>query len=538
MKQRKHTPWMSLVLALAVLLSVFSGGFGTSQAEVDSSVLEYAKGFPKILEQSLRSAEQEKATGAEVTLTFKVENLPEDKQETIELLSNLVFNLKVMAETQSEEPGLDFSFSMSSQAKPEAKIGAHFYNVKDNVVADFGDLFSKPVVLTPEALKNMAGAVTDDVPDLNPASVADYDNQLKKALEALSRIKALYEDASEVQEEADVEVALSTEVKDETLQEYATDPVETTVKQTLHQTTRRVDPKKMPQLLADTLKEIKNDSLLTQTLGTVICDAAEPMPIGSVDEDDTKDGEENEDEEIPYEDFVPDQTTEEKLEKLIQMIEEEPERYELEGLFSQWTDASGLLVGTGYQFLTEEGGSLFQLERKMVTGDQSRIFEMMMNASGNQVKFSILEEQTEGDVLNGLISAVSFEEDDQEDKKAVEGYFKGLDSYNPNGTIGQMKLNLQGGDEVENASVQWTGLVKEDRLTEHQIQFTDHENGQVGLNLEVKKLLPEDIELKSELPEQSFDLSKSEDMSAFYSELQSAMMKAMSVLKEMGIPLN
>ena len=556
-----------LALALSFLLLVGAG------LPVHADLLDDALAA---VDQSMA---QEKG-GAEGTLSLKLDAESQLPEEILEILNALRLNYKVLASVGSDkELKADYDLELTREGA-EKSLRIHAYSVNDEIVIEVPGILDKALRLNDQALKNLAGPK-------EAASMGSMNEATKLSLDA-SRMFVLA--AKDIQER--------TAQYWEKQEDSVTNLTVQQVTEALNTESYLVSPENMPAMLQEALKSLSENKDLRQFYEAMRADAKteadefaeeETAPADESDESTEETSEEMApaeteaaaDSEKPVEAMGDElEDVDEDMEEVEKAIENLPSYDELlEGLgeelasegeavaqpllLSLYKSSEGenrglsLFFGNNqeYKFYAVEtafqANHAFELsfynEQKeglefsgqyvldgegLATGGFALLANHMPLLSGDYSGMKLNNPENKNEAfLSGTLNALLVIPDDDvlENMSTAEG--RSLEAMKS-----QMS-SVQQAPPKTTVKIQYLGELKEDGTQHMEITFVPQIEGsefKITLLIDNKPLKVEDSDFHSDFPEDAYDLSNSEDMSALSSNSE-LMPRLMEILQSLGL---
>lgn len=556
-----------LALALSFLLLVGAG------LPVHADLLDDALAA---VDQSMA---QEKG-GAEGTLSLKLDAESQLPEEILEILNALRLNYKVLASVGSDkELKADYDLELTREGA-EKSLRIHAYSVNDEIMIEVPGILDKALRLNDQALKNLAGPK-------EAASMGSMNEATKLGLDA-SRIFVLA--AKDIQER--------TAQYWEKQEDSVTNLTVQQVTEALNTESYLVSPENMPAMLQEALKSLSENKDLRQFYEAMRADAKteaddfaeeETAPADESDESTEETSEEMApaeteaaaDSEEPVEAMGDElEDVDEDMEEVEKAIENLPSYDELlEGLgeelasegeavaqpllLSLYKSSEGenrglsLFFGNNqeYKFYAVEtafqANHAFELsfynEQKeglefsgqyvldgegLATGGFALLANHMPLLSGDYSGMKLNHPENKNEAfLSGTLNALLVIPDDDvlENMSTAEG--RSLEAMKS-----QMS-SVQQAPPKTTVKIQYLGELKEDGTQHMEITFVPQIEGsefKITLLIDNKPLKVEDSDFRSDFPEDAYDLSNSEDMSALSSNSE-LMPRLMEILQSLGL---
>ena len=556
-----------LALALSFLLLVGAG------LPVHADLLDDALAA---VDQSMA---QEKG-GAEGTLSLKLDAESQLPEEILEILNALRLNYKVLASVGSDkELKADYDLELTREGA-EKSLRIHAYSVNDEIVIEVPGILDKALRLNDQALKNLAGPK-------EAASMGSMNEATKLGLDA-SRMFVLA--AKDIQER--------TAQYWEKQEDSVTNLTVQQVTEALNTESYLVSAENMPAMLQEALKSLSENKDLRQFYEAMRADAKteaddfaeeETAPADESDESTEETSEEMgpaeteaaAESEEPVEAMGDDlEDVDEDMEEVEKAIENLPSYDELlEGLgeelaskgeavaqpllLSLYKSSEGenrglsLFFGNNqeYKFYAVEtafqANHAFELsfynEQKeglefsgqyvldgegLATGGFALLANHMPLLSGDYSGMKLNNPENKNEAfLSGTLNALLVIPDDDvlENMSTAEG--RSLEAMKS-----QMS-SVQQAPPKTTVKIQYLGELKEDGTQHMEITFVPQIEGsefKITLLIDNKPLKVEDSDFRSDFPENAYDLSNSEDMSALSSNSE-LMPRLMEILQSLGL---
>lgn len=556
-----------LALALSFLLLVGTG------LPVHADLLDDALAA---VDQSMA---QEKG-GAEGTLSLKLDAESQLPEEILEILNALRLNYKVLASVGSDkELKADYDLELTREGA-EKSLRIHAYSVNDEIVIEVPGILDKALRLNDQALKNLAGPK-------EAASMGSMNEATKLGLDA-SRMFVLA--AKDIQER--------TAQYWEKQEDSVTNLTVQQVTEALNTESYLVSPEKMPAMLQEALKSLSENKDLRQFYEAMRADAKTEADefaeeeTAPADESD-KSTEETSEEMAPAETEAAAES-EEPVEAMGDELEDvDEDMEEVEKAIENLPSYDELLEGLGEELASEGEAvaqplllSLYKSSEgenrglSLFFGDnQEYKFYAVETAfqANHAFELSFYNEQKEGlefsgqYVMNGEGLATGGFAMLANHMPLLSGDYSGMKLNNPenkneaflSGTLNAL-LVIPDDDVLENMStaegrsleamksqmssvqqappkttvkIQYLGELKEDGTQHMEITFVPQIEGsefKITLLIDNKPLKVEDSDFRSDFPENAYDLSNSEDMSALSSNSE-LMPRLMEILQSLGL---
>lgn len=553
-----------LALALSFLLLVGAG------LPVHADLLDDALAA---VDQSMA---QEKG-GAEGTLSLKLDAESQLPEEILEILNALRLNYKVLASVGSDkELKADYDLELTREGA-EKSLRIHAYSVNDEIVIEVPGILDKALRLNDQALKNLAGPK-------EAASMGSMNEATKLGLDA-SRIFVLA--AKDIQER--------TAQYWEKQEDSVTNLTVQQVTEALNTESYLVSPENMPAMLQEALKSLSENKDLRQFYEAMRADAKTEADefaeeeIAAAEES----AEETSEEMAPAETEAAAES-EEPVEAMGDELEDvDEDMEEVEKAIENLPSYDELLEGLGEE-LASEGEAVAQpLLLSLYKSSEGENRGLSLFFGNNQeykfyavetafqanhaFELSFYNEQKEGlefsgqYVLDGEGLATGGFALLANHMPLLSGDYSGMKLNNPEnkneafliGTLNAL-LVIPDDDVLENMStaegrsleamksqmssvqqappkttvkIQYLGELKEDGTQHMEITFVPQIEGsefKISLLIDNKPLKVEDSDFRSDFPENAYDLSNSEDMSALSSNSE-LMPRLMEILQSLGL---
>lgn len=556
-----------LALALSFLLLVGTG------LPVHADLLDDALAT---VDQSMA---QEKG-GAEGTLSLKLDAESQLPEEILEILNALRLNYKVLASVGSDkELKADYDLELTREGA-EKSLRIHAYSVNDEIVIEVPGILDKALRLNDQALKNLAGPK-------EAASMGSMNEATKLSLDA-SRMFVLA--AKDIQER--------TAQYWEKQEDSVTNLTVQQVTEALNTESYLVSPENMPAMLQEALKSLSENKDLRQFYEAMRADAkteadefAEEETAPAEESDEST--EETSEEMAPAETEAA-ADSEEPVEAMGDELEDvDEDMEEVEKAIENLPSYDELLEGLGEE-LASEGEAVAQpLLLSLYKSSEGENRGLSLFFGNNQeykfyavetafqanhaFELSFYNEQKEGlefsgqYVLDGEGLATGGFALLANHMPLLSGDYSGMKLNNPenkneaflSGTLNAL-LVIPDDDVLENMStaegrsleamksqmssvqqappkttvkIQYLGELKEDGTQHMEITFVPQIEGsefKITLLIDNKPLKVEDSDFRSDFPENAYDLSNSEDMSALSSNSE-LMPRLMEILQSLGL---
>lgn len=536
-----------------------------------------------LLDDALAAVDQSMAQdkgGAEGTLSLKLDAESQLPEEILEILNALRLNYKVLASVGSDkELKADYDLELTREGA-EKSLRIHAYSVNDEIVIEVPGILDKALRLNDQALKNLAGPK-------EAASMGSMNEATKLGLDA-SRIFVLA--AKDIQER--------TAQYWEKQEDSVTNLTVQQVTEALNTESYLVSPENMPAMLQEALKSLSENKDLRQFYEAMRADAKteaddfaeeETAPADESDESTEETSEEMApaeteaaaDSEEPVEAMGDElEDVDEDMEEVEKAIENLPSYDELlEGLgeelaskgeavaqpllLSLYKSSEGenrglsLFFGNNqeYKFYAVEtafqANHAFELsfynEQKeglefsgqyvldgegLATGGFALLANHMPLLSGDYSGMKLNNPENKNEAfLSGTLNALLVIPDDDvlENMSTAEG--RSLEAMKS-----QMS-SVQQAPPKTTVKIQYLGELKEDGTQHMEITFVPQIEGsefKITLLIDNKPLKVEDSDFRSDFPENAYDLSNSEDMSALSSNSE-LMPRLMEILQSLGL---
>ena len=556
-----------LALALSFLLLVGAG------LPVHADLLDDALAA---VDQSMA---QEKG-GAEGTLSLKLDAESQLPEEILEILNALRLNYKVLASVGSDkELKADYDLELTREGA-EKSLRIHAYSVNDEIVIEVPGILDKALRLNDQALKNLAGPK-------EAASMGSMNEATKLGLDA-SRIFVLA--AKDIQER--------TAQYWEKQEDSVTNLTVQQVTEALNTETYLVSPENMPAMLQEALKSLSENKDLRQFYEAMRADAKTEADEFAEEEtepaDESDESTEETSEEMAPAETEAAADSEEPVEAMGDELEDvDEDMEEVEKAIENLPSYDELLEGLGEE-LASEGEAVAQpLLLSLYKSSEGENRGLSLFFGNNQeykfyavetafqanhaFELSFYNEQKEGlefsgqYVLDGEGLATGGFALLANHMPLLSGDYSGMKLNNPenkneaflSGTLNAL-LVIPDDDVLENMStaegrsleamksqmssvqqappkttvkIQYLGELKEDGTQHVEITFVPQIEGsefKISLLIDNKPLKVEDSDFRSDFPENAYDLSNSEDMSALSSNSE-LMPRLMEILQSLGL---
>lgn len=556
-----------LALALSFLLLVGAG------LPVHADLLDDALAA---VDQSMA---QEKG-GAEGTLSLKLDAESQLPEEILEILNALRLNYKVLASVGSDkELKADYDLELTREGA-EKSLRIHAYSVNDEIVIEVPGILDKALRLNDQALKNLAGPK-------EAASMGSMNEATKLSLDA-SRMFVLA--AKDIQER--------TAQYWEKQEDSVTNLTVQQVIEALNTESYLVSPENMPAMLQEALKSLSENKDLRQFYEAMRADAKTEADEFAEEEtapaDESDESTEETSEEMAPAETEAAADSEEPVEAMGDELEDvDEDMEEVEKAIENLPSYDELLEGLGEE-LASEGEALAQpLLLSLYKSSEGENRGLSLFFGNNQeykfyavetafqanhaFELSFYNEQKEGlefsgqYVLDGEGLATGGFALLANHMPLLSGDYSGMKLNNPenkneaflSGTLNAL-LVIPDDDVLENMStaegrsleamksqmssvqqappkttvkIQYLGELKEDGTQHMEITFVPQIEGsefKITLLIDNKPLKVEDSDFRSDFPEDAYDLSNSEDMSALSSNSE-LMPRLMEILQSLGL---
>lgn len=556
-----------LALALSFLLLVGTG------LPVHADLLDDALAA---VDQSMA---QEKG-GAEGTLSLKLDAESQLPEEILEILNALRLNYKVLASVGSDkELKADYDLELTREGA-EKSLRIHAYSVNDEIVIEVPGILDKALRLNDQALKNLAGPK-------EAASMGSMNEATKLGLDA-SRMFVLA--AKDIQER--------TAQYWEKQEDSVTNLTVQQVTEALNTESYLVSPENMPAMLQEALKSLSDNKDLRQFYEAMRADAKTEADEFAEEEtapaDESDESTEETSEEMAPAETEAAADSEEPVEAMGDELEDvDEDMEEVEKAIENLPSYDELLEGLGEELASEGEAvaqplllSLYKSSEgenrglSLFFGDnQEYKFYAVETAfqANHAFELSFYNEQKEGlefsgqYVMNGEGLATGGFAMLANHMPLLSGDYSGMKLNNPenkneaflSGTLNAL-LVIPDDDVLENMStaegrsleamksqmssvqqappqttvkIQYLGELKEDGTQHMEITLTPQIEGsefKISLLIDNKPLKVEDSDFRSDFPENAYDLSNSEDMSALSSNSE-LMPRLMEILQSLGL---
>lgn len=556
-----------LALALSFLLLVGAG------LPVHADLLDDALAA---VDQSMA---QEKG-GAEGTLSLKLDAESQLPEEILEILNALRLNYKVLASVGSDkELKADYDLELTREGA-EKSLRIHAYSVNDEIVIEVPGILDKALRLNDQALKNLAGPK-------EAASMGSMNEATKLGLDA-SRMFVLA--AKDIQER--------TAQYWEKQEDSVTNLTVQQVTEALNTESYLVSAENMPAMLQEALKSLSENKDLRQFYEAMRADAKTEADDFAEEEtapaDESDESTEETSEEMGPAETEAAAESEEPVEAMGDELEDvDEDMEEVEKAIENLPSYDELLEGLGEELASEGEAvaqplllSLYKSSEgenrglSLFFGDnQEYKFYAVETAfqANHAFELSFYNEQKEGlefsgqYVMNGEGLATGGFAMLANHMPLLSGDYSGMKLNNPenkneaflSGTLNAL-LVIPDDDVLENMStaegrsleamksqmssvqqappqttvkIQYLGELKEDGTQHMEITLTPQIEGsefKISLLIDNKPLKVEDSDFRSDFPENAYDLSNSEDMSALSSNSE-LMPRLMEILQSLGL---
>lgn len=533
-----------------------------------------------LLDDALAAVDQSMAQekgGAEGTLSLKLDAESQLPEEILEILNALRLNYKVLASVGSDkELKADYDLELTRE-EAEKSLRIHAYSVNDEIVIEIPGILDKALRLNDQALKNLAGPK-------EAASMGSMNEATKLGLDA-SRIFVLA--AKDIQER--------TAQYWEKQEDSVTNLTVQQVTEALNTESYLVSPENMPAMLQEALKSLSENKDLRQFYEAMRADAKTEAEEFAEEETAAAEesAEETSEEMAPAETEAAAESEEpvetmgdeledvdedmEEVEKAIEnlpsydeLLEELGEELASEGeavaqplLLSLYKSSEGenrglsLFFGNNqeYKFYAVEtafqANHAFELsfynEQKeglefsgqyvldgegLATGGFALLANHMPLLSGDYSGMKLNNPENKNEAfLSGTLNALLVIPDDDvlENMSTAEG--RSLEAMKS-----QMS-SVQQAPPKTTVKIQYLGELKEDGTQHMEITFVPQIEGsefKITLLIDNKPLKVEDSDFRSDFPEDAYDLSNSEDMSALSSNSE-LMPRLMEILQSLDL---
>ncbi len=553
-----------LALALSFLLLVGTG------LPVHADLLDDALAA---VDQSMA---QEKG-GAEGTLSLKLDAESQLPEEILEILNALRLNYKVLASVGSDkELKADYDLELTREGA-EKSLRIHAYSVNDEIVIEVPGILDKALRLNDQALKNLAGPK-------EAASMGSMNEATKLGLDA-SRMFVLA--AKDIQER--------TAQYWEKQEDSVTNLTVQQVTEALNTESYLVSPENMPAMLQEALKSLSENKDLRQFYEAMRADAkTEAEEFAEEETAAAEESAEETSEEMAPAETEAAAESEEPVEAMGDELEDvDEDMEEVEKAIENLPSYDELLEGLGEE-LASEGEAVAQpLLLSLYKSSEGENRGLSLFFGNNQeykfyavetafqanhaFELSFYNEQKEGlefsgqYVLDGEGLATGGFALLANHMPLLSGDYSGMKLNNPenkneaflSGTLNAL-LVIPDDDVLENMStaegrsleamksqmssvqqappkttvkIQYLGELKEDGTQHMEITFVPQIEGsefKITLLIDNKPLKVEDSDFRSDFPENAYDLSNSEDMSALSSNSE-LMPRLMEILQSLGL---
>ena len=553
-----------LALALSFLLLVGAG------LPVHADLLDDALAA---VDQSMA---QEKG-GAEGTLSLKLDAESQLPEEILEILNALRLNYKVLASVGSDkELKADYDLELTREGA-EKSLRIHAYSVNDEIVIEVPGILDKALRLNDQALKNLAGPK-------EAASMGSMNEATKLGLDA-SRMFVLA--AKDIQER--------TAQYWEKQEDSVTNLTVQQVTEALNTESYLVSPENMPAMLQEALKSLSENKDLRQFYEAMRADAkTEAEEFAEEETAAAEESAEETSEEMAPAETEAAAESEEPVEAMGDELEDvDEDMEEVEKAIENLPSYDELLEGLGEE-LASEGEAVAQpLLLSLYKSSEGENRGLSLFFGNNQeykfyavetafqanhaFELSFYNEQKEGlefsgqYVLDGEGLATGGFALLANHMPLLSGDYSGMKLNNPenkneaflSGTLNAL-LVIPDDDVLENMStaegrsleamksqmssvqqappqttvkIQYLGELKEDGTQHMEITLTPQIEGsefKISLLIDNKPLKVEDSDFRSDFPENAYDLSNSEDMSALSSNSE-LMPRLMEILQSLGL---
>lgn len=553
-----------LALALSFLLLVGAG------LPVHADLLDDALAA---VDQSMA---QEKG-GAEGTLSLKLDAESQLPEEILEILNALRLNYKVLASVGSDkELKADYDLELTREGA-EKSLRIHAYSVNDEIVIEVPGILDKALRLNDQALKNLAGPK-------EAASMGSMNEATKLGLDA-SRMFVLA--AKDIQER--------TAQYWEKQEDSVTNLTVQQVTEALNTESYLVSPENMPAMLQEALKSLSENKDLRQFYEAMRADAkTEAEEFAEEETAAAEESAEETSEEMAPAETEAAAESEEPVEAMGDELEDvDEDMEEVEKAIENLPSYDELLEGLGEE-LASKGEAVAQpLLLSLYKSSEGENRGLSLFFGNNQeykfyavetafqanhaFELSFYNEQKEGlefsgqYVLDGEGLATGGFAMLANHMPLLSGDYSGMKLNNPenkneaflSGTLNAL-LVIPDDDVLENMStaegrsleamksqmssvqqappqttvkIQYLGELKEDGTQHMEITFVPQIEGsefKISLLIDNKPLKVEDSDFRSDFPENAYDLSNSEDMSALSSNSE-LMPRLMEILQSLGL---
>lgn len=556
-----------LALALSFLLLVGAG------LPVHADLLDDALAA---VDQSMA---QEKG-GAEGTLSLKLDAESQLPEEILEILNALRLNYKVLASVGSDkELKADYDLELTREGA-EKSLRIHAYSVNDEIVIEVPGILDKALRLNDQALKNLAGPK-------EAASMGSMNEATKLGLDA-SRMFVLA--AKDIQER--------TAQYWEKQEDSVTNLTVQQVTEALNTESYLVSAENMPAMLQEALKSLSENKDLRQFYEAMRADAKTEADDFAEEEtapaDESDESTEETSEEMGPAETEAAAESEEPVEAMGDELEDvDEDMEEVEKAIENLPSYDELLEGLGEE-LASKGEAVAQpLLLSLYKSSEGENRGLSLFFGNNQeykfyavetafqanhaFELSFYNEQKEGlefsgqYVLDGEGLATGGFALLANHMPLLSGDYSGMKLNNPenkneaflSGTLNAL-LVIPDDDVLENMStaegrsleamksqmssvqqappkttvkIQYLGELKEDGTQHMEITFVPQIEGsefKITLLIDNKPLKVEDSDFRSDFPENAYDLSNSEDMSALSSNSE-LMPRLMEILQSLGL---
>ncbi len=556
-----------LALALSFLLLVGTG------LPVHADLLDDALAA---VDQSMA---QEKG-GAEGTLSLKLDAESQLPEEILEILNALRLNYKVLASVGSDkELKADYDLELTREGA-EKSLRIHAYSVNDEIVIEVPGILDKALRLNDQALKNLAG----------PKKAASMDSMNEATKLGLDASRMFVLAAKDIQER--------TAQYWEKQEDSVTNLTVQQVTEALNTESYLVSPENMPAMLQEALKSLSENKDLRQFYEAMRADAKTEADEFAEEEtapaDESDESTEQTSEEMAPAETEAAAESEEPVEAMGDELEDvDEDMEEVEKAIENLPSYDELLEGLGEELASEGEAvaqplllSLYKSSEgenrglSLFFGDnQEYKFYAVETAfqANHAFELSFYNEQKEGlefsgqYVMNGEGLATGGFAMLANHMPLLSGDYSGMKLNNPenkneaflSGTLNAL-LVIPDDDVLENMStaegrsleamksqmssvqqappkttvkIQYLGELKEDGTQHMEITFVPQIEGsefKITLLIDNKPLKVEDSDFRSDFPENAYDLSNSEDMSALSSNSE-LMPRLMEILQSLGL---
>ena len=556
-----------LALALSFLLLVGTG------LPVHADLLDDALAA---VDQSMA---QEKG-GAEGTLSLKLDAESQLPEEILEILNALRLNYKVLASVGSDkELKADYDLELTREGA-EKSLRIHAYSVNDEIVIEVPGILDKALRLNDQALKNLAG----------PKKAASMDSMNEATKLGLDASRMFVLAAKDIQER--------TAQYWEKQEDSVTNLTVQQVTEALNTESYLVSPENMPAMLQEALKSLSENKDLRQFYEAMRADAKTEADEFAEEEtapaDESDESTEQTSEEMAPAETEAAAESEEPVEAMGDELEDvDEDMEEVEKAIENLPSYDELLEGLGEELASEGEAvaqplllSLYKSSEGENRGlslffrdNQEYKFYAVETAfqANHAFELSFYNEQKEGlefsgqYVMNGEGLATGGFAMLANHMPLLSGDYSGMKLNNPenkneaflSGTLNAL-LVIPDDDVLENMStaegrsleamksqmssvqqappkttvkIQYLGELKEDGTQHMEITFVPQIEGsefKITLLIDNKPLKVEDSDFRSDFPENAYDLSNSEDMSALSSNSE-LMPRLMEILQSLGL---